>query len=245
MIYILIFLAGVTAGFMNTLAGGGSTLTIPVLILAGVPANLANTTNRIAIWFQTGVASAKFHKKGKLSIKPYIHITISAIIGAVIGSFYAIEINSANFEKVLSVIFVLILILMFKPKKFQDKVAKKIPKWAECLIFLLVGLYGGFIQAGVGFIFLASLNLVEKSNLVEANATKSFIIFVYTTFAFIIFIISGKIMWKLGLLLTCGNVTGAYIGVNTAIKGGEKVIRIVIVIAVVLAILKMFDVIKI
>ncbi len=240
MIYLLFFV-GIAAGFINSLAGGGSTLTLPVLILAGLPSPIANATNRVGILFQTGMATSRFKKHKQLEIKPYIHITIAAIVGAIIGSLFVANISSQIFDKVLGIILIFILIMILIPRsKINNK--HNIPKWAEMLIFLGVGFYGGFIQAGIGFIFLITLNFVENFNLLKANAIKVFIIFCYTIFTIIIFQFAGKIVWSYGLILAGGNMIGAYIGVKSAIKGGEKLIKVVISIAIILASMKLFGV---
>jgi len=243
-LYIILFLAGVAAGFMNTLAGGGSTLTLPVLILLGLPSPIANATNRVAILLQNVVATTRFHKYKELEVKPVIHITIAAIVGAIVGSLFAVDISSQVFDKVLGVALILILVLIFKPKRKVSAERKSIPKWLEILIFFCVGLYGGFIQTGVGFIFLATLNLVEDFNLIRANAVKVFIVMCYTFFAVIVFAVSDKIMWHYGLLLAAGNILGAFIGVRTAVKKGSGFVKVVITIAVIVACLKLFGIFK-
>lgn len=242
LIFLLIFITGIAAGFINTLAGGGSTLVLPVLILAGMPSPIANATNRVAILMQNITATNRFHKHGKLQVKPVIHITIAAVIGAIIGSFFAIKVDSALFDKILGIVFIFILLMMLRPK--TKKQSKNLPSWLEFVIFLGVGFYGGFIQAGVGFIFLATLNLIEKYDLVQANAVKVFIVMCYTLFAVIIFAFSGKILWVHGLVLACGNSLGAFLGVKAAVKKGEKAVKIVLAVAIIIACLKLFGILK-
>ncbi|MDP8204048.1 MAG: sulfite exporter TauE/SafE family protein [Candidatus Tenebribacter mawsonii] len=242
MIFILIFVVGIIAGFINTLAGGGSTLVLPVLILAGLPSPIANATNRVAILLQNATATKNFHKHNVLKIKPIIHITIAAILGAIAGSFFAISLDSALFDKLLGIIFIFILLMLLHPK--QKRKSRSLPKWIEFIIFFMVGFYGGFIQAGVGFIFLTTLNIVEDYDLIHANAVKVFIILCYTIFSVVIFAISGKIFWMHGLILACGNSIGAYIGVKAAITGGEKIVKVVLTIAILITCLKLFGVLK-
>ncbi len=241
-IFVILFFTGILAGFINTLAGGGSILVLPVLILSGLPSPIANATNRVAILFQSITGVQRFHKHGKLNIKPIIHITFAAVIGSIIGSIFAVNIDSVAFDKILGIVLILLLILMFRPHKKRNRFTKTLPKWLECLIFLLVGFYGGFIQVGVGFIFLATLKLVEEFNLVKANAAKVFIILCYTFFVVIVFTVSGKIVWKFGLVLAAGNMIGAYLGVHAAIRKGERFIRIVLSIAVFIACMKLFGI---
>ena len=240
MLLIVLFLVGIIAGFINTLAGGGSALVLPVLILAGIPSPIANATNRVAILLQNITGSYRFHKHGMLEVGSIIHITIAAII----GSISAINISSFYYDKILAIVFIIILILMLKPHKKRSSLTKKLPKWLEFIIFLIVGFYGGLIQVGVGFIFLATLNLVEEFDLIKANAVKVFIIMCYTIFAVIIFTYSGKVIWKYGLVLAAGNVIGAFIGVKAAITKGEKFVKIILTIAILIACLKLFGVFK-
>ncbi len=241
---IVLFLVGIIAGFLNTLAGGGSALVIPILIIAGIPSPMANATNRVAILLQNITGSYRFHKHKILEVGSIIHITIAAIIGAIAGSLLAVKITSAYYDKILAVVFIIILILMLKPHKKRSSLTKKLPKWLEFIIFLIVGFYGGLIQVGVGFIFLATLNLVEEFDLIKANAIKVFIIMCYTVFAVIIFAYSGKVIWKYGLVLAAGNVIGAFIGVKAAITRGERFVKIVLTIAIIIASLKLFGVFK-
>lgn len=240
MIIILLLLAGFAAGFINTLAGGGSTLVLPVLILAGIPSNIANATNRIAILFQNLIGVNRFHKHGKLDLSSVKHITIAAILGAIAGSTIVTKINSTDFDKILGFIFIFVLILMLRSKKTPSEERKKLPCWLEFIIFLAVGFYGGFVQVGIGFVLLASLNLIEDYDLIRANAIKVFIVLCYTIFVVIIFAVNGTIIWKYGLILAAGNSLGAYFGVKTAIKGGEKIVKVILTIAICIACLKLF-----
>ena len=240
--YLFLFLVGIFAGFLNTLAGGGSILVLPILILFGLPSPIANATNRVAILFQNLTGSYRFHKHRILQIKPVFHIVIAAIFGSIIGSLFAVKLNSAVFDKILGIVLLSLLFLMLKPHKQKNRFTGKLPKWLEIAIFIIIGFYGGFIQVGIGFIFLATLNLIEEYNLVEANAVKVFIIMSYTVFAVIIFTISGKIIWKYGLTLAAGNIIGAVIGVKAAVKKGDKFIKVILSVAIIVASLKLFGI---
>jgi len=243
LIFILLFFAGSAAGFINTLAGGGSAFVLPILILAGLPSPVANATNRVAILMQNITGVSRFHKHKMLDVKPVIHIAIAASIGAIAGSFFAVKLDSALFDKILGFVFIFVLIMVLRPKK-KRSVAKILPRWLEFIIFLAVGFYGGFIQVGIGFVLLATLSLVENFSLVRANAVKVFIVMCYTVFAVIIFAISGKIIWLYGFVLAGGNMLGAWIGVHVAVKKGDKIVKIVLSVAIVIACLKLFGILK-
>jgi uncharacterized membrane protein YfcA len=240
----LLFGSGILAGIINTLAGGGSALTLPVLVLCGLPSPVANATNRVAIFFQNLTASAKFRRHGELEITPILPIAIAAMCGSVIGSLFATQIASAVFDKILGILLIFILIMILKPKKIQKTSGKKLPKILEILLFFGIGIYGGFIQVGVGFIFIASLNLLEHKNLIKSNAIKVFIIGLYTFFALVIFAIADKIVWKYGLVLAVGNSIGAFLGVKLALKRGESMVKIILTLAVIASFLKLFGILK-
>ncbi len=237
--HLILIVTGILAGIINTLAGGGSSLTLPVLILTGLPSPVANATNRVAIFFQNLTAISRFKAHNQLEIKPILPISIAAIIGSIIGSLFAVSIDSAAFDKILGVFLVFILIMILAPKKNHSKHEKKIPQFLELIIFFGIGLYGGFIQAGVGFLFLGALNLLSNKNLIKSNAIKVFIVGCYTFFALIIFVIADKVLWKYGIILAIGNSIGAYLGVKLALNKGEIIVKIILTIAITASFLKL------
>lgn len=234
--YILIFLAGIAAGFFNVVAGGGSLITIPSLIFAGLPSAVANGTNRIAILLQNAVSIKKFKDKGYFDLKISLILGVTAIIGAVAGSYIAVDIKSELFNKLLAIIMIGVLFLTLfgnvkLKKRFTDdvQVHNIIPL---AITFLFIGFYGGFIQAGTGFLVIAAFSLLGKTNLVKTNSIKVFVIFLYTIPSLIIFIVSGKINWIFGFILAAGNMIGAWLGTNFTINRGDKWIRIILTITV-------------
>jgi len=224
------------------MAGGGSTLVLPVLILSGMPSPIANATNRVAILFQNIFGVQRFHKHGKLEIRSIIPISIAAVLGSICGSILVSRIKTAEFDKILGIVFIFVLIAMLSHRNKSTGKKRDLPRWLECLIFFGVGFYGGFVQVGVGFILLATLNLVEDFDLIRANAAKVFIVLIYTIPVVIVFSVTGKIIWIYGLILAIGNSIGAILGVRAAVKGGEKVIKLVLTTAIVIACLKLFGV---
>ncbi|MBN2281756.1 MAG: sulfite exporter TauE/SafE family protein [Candidatus Marinimicrobia bacterium] len=243
--YAIMIFAGILAGIINTLAGGGSSLTLPVLILTGMPSTIANATNRVAIFFQNVTATAKFHSHGELKIKPVLPITISAVFGSIIGSAFAIKLDSATFDKILALFLLSMLVVILLPKrKKKNKKERHLPFFLELILFFGIGLYGGFVQAGVGFLFLGALNLLSNKDLVKSNAIKVFIIGTYTFFAIVIFAIADKIIWKYGIVLAIGNSIGAFIGVKLAITRGEMIVKIILTVAILTSFLKLFGILK-
>ncbi len=237
--YLIIFLAGCGAGFLNTVGGGGSLITLPILIFTGLPSATANGTNRIALLMQNIVAVTNFKRKGYFYPKIALLLGIPAVIGSLIGSNIAVSLSDDIFNKVLGIVMIVVLILILtRPeKKFlkdqnSDELSKK-RKIAAVILFFFVGIYGGFIQAGVGFIFIVSLSIITGMSLVKVNSIKVFVIALYTVSSLIVFIINGNINWAFGIILALGNSIGAYLGSSFAVNKGDKWIRIVITGAVI------------
>jgi len=239
---VLLFVFGVIAGILNVNAGGGSVLSLPMLLFLGLDGAVANGTNRIAILFQNISAIISFrnenHSKFKLSFK----LALFTLPGAIIGAYSAINISNAVFEKILAAVMIGVIITMLLPRKTIVAV-EELTKKQNFYVYLAmfgVGFYGGFIQVGVGFLLMASLHYLMKQSLVKVNMHKVFIVLIYTIPALLIFIFSGNVDWGYGFLLAGGNMLGAWWGVKFSIKGGDKFIKIILIIAVSLMSLKLF-----
>lgn len=234
---LILIIVGFAAGIINTIAGGGSLLTLPLLIFMGLPPAVANGTNRIAILFQTASSVAGFRSKGIHTFPFSIYLGISAFLGSIIGAKIAIDIKGETFNKILAIImFVVVLLIVFKPKNSSlgNIVERTKGKylWGSIFIFFFIGIYGGFINAGIGFIMLLILPMINKLSLVKANATKVTVAFIYTTAAVVLFILNDKIDWKLGLTLAVGNSTGAWFASRYSVKKGDGFIRIALMVIV-------------
>lgn len=238
---LLLFSVGAVAGFVNVMAGGGSTLTLPVLIFTGLDAATANGTNRIAILLQnvSGISSFRHQKVTGLR-KAFIY-AVFTIPGAIAGAFFSIQITQEWFERILGIIMIGVIISLFINKK-NKKTVKEIDKpglWFYITLFG-IGFYGGFIQVGVGFLLMATLFHFLQTTLVRVNFYKLVIVFVYTIPAILIFMISSKIDWVLGLSLAAGNMSGAWIAARLSVKKGDKIIRYALSVAILLMAIKLF-----
>jgi uncharacterized membrane protein YfcA len=161
-------------------------------------------------------------------------LALFTLPGAIIGAYSAINISSELFEKILAVIMIGVIITMILPKK-QIVAVETLTKKQNFYVYLAmfgVGFYGGFIQVGVGFLLMASLHYLMKQSLVKVNMHKVFIVLIYTIPALLIFIFTENINWGYGLLLAVGNIIGAWWGVKFSVKGGDKFIKIILIIAV-------------
>jgi len=239
---IVIIIAGIFVGFINTLSGGGSVISLSLLIILGLPAGVANGTNRISIFFQTLSSVGSFTKQKMFTNLRPVWLSIPATIGAVLGAYLAVDVH----QKVIEIAMIVAMIMMafflfYKPDRWlreNPALLQKDLKWWQFAIFFLVGFYGGFIQVGVGYFLLMALVLGTGYDLVKANAVKNLIVFFYAIFALAVFLISGQVNYMYGLLLSAGSVIGALIASYFAVKKGAGFIRAVIVLSIILTVLQ-------
>ena len=232
----MVFVAGLVSGFINTVAGGGSLITLPILIFMGLPPAVANGTNRVGIFLQNIFAVSGFKSKGVSEFPYAIWLSISAVIGAVIGAKIAIDIKGELFNQILAIVMVLVIgVVVFDPLKKnsigKEKMAAK-HQILTIILFFFVGIYGGFIQAGVGFIIMAVLTLVNHFTLVKTNSVKVFVVLVYTAFALGVFVWDGKVDWVLGLILAVGTSIGGWTASRWSVKKGDQWIRYFLIVTV-------------
>lgn len=243
-IYVLVILVGMMAGFINTMAGGGSLLTMPMLIFLGLPSAVANGTNRFALLLQNLTAVGKFKKDGFFNYKESVLYAFPAIIGAMIGSTFAINLSDYQFNRILAVVMIFILIIILIKPHERFKHIKSSNKYLGMVLFFGVGIYGGLIQAGVGFIIMASLTLVTSYSLVKINSMKMMIVLIYMIPSFLIFLKSGNVDFFNGVLLAIGNSIGAYLGSHLQVKKGDKIVKYILTVAILISAAKLLGFIK-
>ncbi len=238
--FALVFLTGVFAGFVNVLAGGGSFITIPALYLTGLPVDVANATNRVAVLFQCLTSVVEFKRKGVLKVRDMIPFLVPALVGSLIGSFIMISIDKRTLQIVIALmIFAIGGLLALKPDLGSKTRQTNLPRWVGWLSLFLIGIYGGFLQAGVGFFLIFALVTIGGFDLLTTNAIKMGIVLSYTVISVLLFWAHGIIDIKAALILSLGNVIGAYLGTHTAISKGNRFIRMALLTMIVLSALKM------
>lgn len=238
---VLLFGIGAAAGFINVNAGGGSSLTLPALIFLGLDGITANGTNRVAIFIQNIFAVESFRKNKVHQFKTSLKYSLFTLPGAVTGAFLAVQISSELFQKILAGVLIFIVLSLFLSRSLQSKTQTSPEEnWWIYPALLGIGVYGGFLQVGVGFLFMAALYHLLSLNLVWVNMHKVFIILIYTLPALLIFTLTGHVNWTYGLILAAGNSLGAWWGAHAAVKGGENVIRIILAVAITIMAFKLF-----
>lgn len=246
----LLVLAGTVAGVLNVLAGGGSLLTLPILIFAGLPGVTANGTNRVAILMQNLMAVWRFDRSGVMPWSLVSWAAVPATFGSVVGARLALLLDDQQFQRVLVWIMIGVtlwtLVRSGRKRSSASEAAvvegsrgdalARVDRWALAGGFFFVGIYGGFVQAGVGFLILAALGLAGL-DFVRGNAVKVFSVLCFTVVALGIFAWQGAVHWPLGLALGVGNALGAVLGVRwTVLKGHVWLERFVAVTVVAFAV---------
>lgn len=221
---LLAFGVGVVAGLVNIVAGGGSFLILPVLIFMGLPAPVANATNRVSIVCQCMVGIARFSQKGVRGIRYGLSLVPVAVIGAYFGTRLAIEISDETFKMVLGgLILIAVVVMVLDPLRFlRHRIRPDAQVVVAHGVFFGVGLYGGFINAGVGYVMLTVLTGVLGFDLVKSNLIKLVVSICYTVLSLGLFIANDMVHWLLGLCLAAGSMTGAWVGVHFSVKHGHE-----------------------
>lgn len=244
--FLLLFSAGAVAGTLNVLAGGGSFLTLPILIFLGLPPTVANGTNRVAILVQNAGAVWSFHRHRVLDWKWVNLAALPAVAGAILGTVIAIRIDDQLFQRVLATLMVLFAVAtVWDPMQSYGRGARggearsRFSGAALRITFFGVGLYGGFVQAGIGFLILG-VAILAGLDLVRGNAMKVLVVLVFTPVVLALFAAAGKVDWGMGLALAAGNLLGALVGVKLTVAKGHAWVRRVVLTVIVLFALKLW-----
>ena len=234
---------GVVAGFLNVMAGGGSLLTVPVMVFMGVPGPVANGTNRIAILAQNVTAVTAFFRRGFSDFRLSLSLAACSIPGAIVGALVGANLEGLWFNRVLAITMLGVMAIMALGGTRKREIETGEPTRRQLILGHLcmvgVGLYGGFIQLGIGFIIMPVLHRVMGLDLVRTNMHKVFIVMSYTAAALLVFASQVEILWITGLALALGNSVGGWIATNMQVDRGEGVINIVLNVVLAAFIIKL------
>ncbi|MFH2144223.1 MAG: sulfite exporter TauE/SafE family protein [Bacteroidota bacterium] len=241
----LLIIAGFLVGFINTMAGSGTILSYSLFMMLGLPANIANGTIRLGVIMQTLAASLTYKKQKVLDVKKGLWLSISVVIGSILGAQIAVTINKDIFEIVVGGVMIIMLFFIFiKPERWiKGKIGliKEKPTFVQFIIFFLIGIYGGFIHIGIGIFLLGALVMSAGYDLVKANALKVFIVLLSTPFALAVFMYNGQIHYAMGLIAAIGNALGGIVASHYAVNWGANIIRWILIVVIILYTLKLFS----
>jgi len=244
---LISLIGGFFAGMLNAIAGFGSIITLAIYMdVMGIPAHLANATNRVNVLASSSISAFTFHKYGKLDISNSKWIIAACTVGAMVGVYMAVNIDADGFKKAFKYFLVLIFIfLLLNPKKFikPDLTSPPLSKWLMVPLFFMCGIYAGFIQAGFGVVFLMIIVVLGKYELISANALKILVVAFYTVIVLSIFHFQGMVNWKAGLMLAVGQGLGGFVVSKNAslLEGANKYAYYVLIVIVGLVIVKNFE----
>jgi hypothetical protein len=237
----LFLVAGFIAGFANTVAGGGSLITFPLLVLLGFPPQVANGTIRVAILFQNAASVPTFARLGHFHPRESLICAAVTVPASIAGSFAAVRMDPDPFRNVSAVLLLAVLATLFvSPSSWTREATRRSIRWGTMIpLLVVVGFYGGFFQVGVGMHFLAAAVLVGGWDLVTANAIKVAVILLFILASLLVFAAHGQVDWTVGLVLGTGNMLGGWAGAHAAVKKGPGWIRWTMVVMGVAAAVKL------
>ena len=241
---ILLIVVGIISGFLNVMAGGGSVISLPLLIFLGLDSSLANGTNRLAILIQTIASIISFKQEDFFEFKTSLKLAAFALPGAIAGAVLAVNISSILFQKVLGIFIfgILLTVVIPRSKKINTGQATEAAHgWLIYPIMMVIGFIGGFHQVGIGFLMIGALSHVMKMDLVRINMHKASVFFIYTIPALLVFAWTDNINWKYGTALAVGNAIGGWWSAKIAVRKGETAIRIVLAIAMLIMAVKLLS----
>jgi uncharacterized membrane protein YfcA len=224
---LLLTTGGLFAGVLNTLAGGGSLLTVPLLVMVGLPGNVANGSNRVGVLVQSAVAAWRFRAEGVSGFRTALPLLWPIGLGSVTGAYLVSQLADRTFERLFGIVMVVLLVPLLRrsPRNAEThRQERRSPGWVSFVVFFAIGLYGGSFQAGVGIALIFAL-AYAGDDLVRANSVKVVIVAALTLIALPIFVVQDQIEWLPGLVMGCGFAAGGALGTRLAIRGGEKLIR--------------------
>ncbi|MDZ7851919.1 MAG: sulfite exporter TauE/SafE family protein [Halomonas sp.] len=234
---------GTLAGFINVLSAGGSMLTLPLLMFLGLPPQAANGTNRVSIVLQSISAVTSFFRVGARYVGLSLRLSVPAVAGSLLGAWLALQTGDAIFEAILITVMACSAVLMLLPQPRLDTRALTPERLTPAVYMAMfaIGLYGGFIQVGVGILFIVVLYRMLKIDLAQVNVFKVLIVLIYTLPALAIFLANDQVRWSYGLMLAAGSMLGAWLAVkvNMSPRGAfvVKWLTIAVILAIILRLL--------
>jgi uncharacterized membrane protein YfcA len=233
--FLLVILVGFVAAFLNTVGGGGSLFSVPILTFLGLPITIANATSRVAILFQNVFAVFGFRSKGVELPWPYsLHLGIASLGGGFLGASLASRMSDHSFKQLFVGVMILsVVLILWDP--FRSKNEERLGKTQQVIgavLFFFIGIYGGLVQAGIGFLVIAVLSGVNNLSLLKSNYVKVFAAIVYTGVSVAVFAWQGKINWAAGAILAIGHAWGGWVASRWSVKAGEVWIKRIMIVSV-------------
>ena len=228
----LLALGGLAAGVVNTLAGGASLLTVPMLVMLGLPGPVANGTNRVGVLLGSAVATWRLAAHGVSGVSGVGPVLLPSALGAVLGAYLVVQLPADLFNRAFGVLMLVLLVPTLRGARIERVARQPLPPWLRAVIFFAIGAYGGAFQAGVGILLISVLSL-SGIDLVRTTHIKTALNTCFTLLALPVFVLADQVVWREALALGAGFAAGGALGARLAVRGGARVIRPVLAVAVV------------
>lgn len=245
-IFLILIISGLFVGFINTLSAGGTAISIALYLALGLSPAQANATNRIGVLLQSSLTSILFARKGLLKNSYFFRLALPTMFGALVGAGLSIVLPEILFSYFMGISLLVMIIFLFRsPKKFEEDDFSKTENgisFLQYLTFFFIGIYGGFVQVGTGFLLMAAGSMLLGYNIVKTNALKTTVMAFYTVVALLVFWGEGSIHWQFGLIHSIGTFIGSFIATKLAFKKGARFIRWVVVFVIIFTALSLFKI---
>ncbi|ROR96237.1 hypothetical protein EDD28_0816 [Salana multivorans] len=234
---LLLALAGLTAGWVDAVVGGGGLIQLPALLLTpGITPLQALATNKVASIIGTSVSATTYYRRLQPDLTTALPAAFAALVGAFGGAALASQIPAAAFRPIIVVVLVGVLALVLARPRLGRVTELRWEgnrhRWTAAGIGLVIGGYDGLLGPGTGtFLVLALVGLLGYAFL-PASAIAKIVNLATNAGALIFFIPHGAVLWQLGLVVGAANLVGAYIGARMAIRNGSAFVRVVLVVVV-------------
>lgn len=226
--YAAFFVLGAIVSLINSIAGGGSSLSLPIMIFLGMPATVANGTNRIGLIIGNISSVANLAKHGYLNKKIFFQLLIPTIVGSLVGACFLVQIGDKAFQAILAIVICLVVVMSNLRKDILGKPPETPPQKLTlkgALGFAAVAVYGCIVQVGVGFVQIFSLTRYTGLDAIHVNALKNCLTTVFLIISTTFLAIAGKVNWPIAIVMAAGAWLGGYLGSSLQRKKGNKFIE--------------------
>jgi uncharacterized membrane protein YfcA len=226
----VIFLAGVVAGAINSIAGGGTLISFPALLWLGRDPIIANATNTVAIWPGSLAGAYGFREELSTVKRWLLLLVIPSIVGGALGGWLLLRTPESTFERLVPWLILGATVLL----AFQEVISRHLPKnehptaasRAAVLVFqFLVALYGGYFGAGMGILMLAALGLIGLTDMHQMNGLKNVLAVCINGVAAIYFVLAESVVWSDVVVMMLGTIAGGFLGARMARRLGRTFVR--------------------
>jgi len=228
---IALAVAAFFAGTVDAIAGGGGLITLPALLTAGVPYQLALGTNKGGSMWGSGAASVVFWRAGRIDRKQALFAFPAGLVGSIIGANLVLGISKDALRPVVIglLIFAAVVLVIKKPTRASDDDRPK-RRWVAALLALSIGAYDGFFGPGTGTFLIVGFVALCGRSLLHASADAKIVNFASNLAAVAIFAWRGTILWHIALPMAGGQLIGGVVGTRLAIKGGARIVRVMVLV---------------